>query len=107
MNPMLGKVVGAASVLYFIYAAYIAIGTGGLYGIMALLYYLPYPVAGILLLMDEHRMITILCGIAILFIPFYQSGYNVSFMISNLMNPISLVFSIILPALIIYSAIKE
>ncbi len=107
MNHMISKAVGAVSVLYFIYLAYVAISIGGLYGIMGLLYYLPYPIAGILLLMGEHKIIAALCGAAILAIPFYLSGYNVSLMIGNLINPIYLVFSVVLPVLIVYGAMRE
>ena len=107
MNHMIGKAVGAVSILYFIHLAYISISISGLYGIMGLLYYLPYPIAGILLLMEEHKMVAALFGVAILAIPFYLSGYNVSLMIGNLINPIYLVFSVVLPVLIVYSAIKE
>ncbi len=104
---MISKTVGAVSVLYFIYLAYISISISGLYGVLALLYYLPYPIAGILLIMEEHKIIAALCGAAILIIPFYLSGYNVSVMIGNLINPIYLVFSVVLPVLIVYSAVKE
>lgn len=107
MNHMISKAVGAVSVLYFIYLAYFMILSSGLFGILALLYYLPYPIAGILLLMGEHRMIAALCGVVILIIPFYLSGYNISVMIGNLINPIYLVFSVVLPVLIVYSAIKD
>lgn len=104
---MLSKAVGALSILYFIYSAYIAITLSGLIGIVGLLYTLPYLIAGILLLREEHKIITILCGIILLFIPFHLAGYNIAPIISNITSPIYLTFSIVLPVLIIYSAIKE
>ncbi len=104
---MLSKAVGALSILYFIYSAYIAITLSGLIGITGLLYTLPYLIAGILLFKEEHKIITILCGIALLLIPFHLAGYNIAPIISNLTSPTFIIFSIVLPALIIYSAIKE
>ncbi len=104
---MLSKAVGALSILYFIYSAYIAITVSGLIGIVGLVYTLPFLIAGILLLKEEHKIITIICGIVLLLIPFHLSGYNLAPIISNITSPIYLIFSIVFPALIIYSAMKE
>jgi len=104
---MLSKAVGALSILYFIYSAYITITLSGLIGIAGLLYTAPYLIAGILLLKEEHKIISILCGIALLLIPFHLAGYNIAPIISNLTSPVYLIFSTVLPVLIIYSAIKE
>jgi len=48
-----------------------------------------------------------LMGALILFVPFYLTGFNVSLMLQTITSPMNLVFGIILPILIIYSALKE
>jgi hypothetical protein len=104
---MLGKIVGTASILYFLYTAYSTITTSGLFAIISVIYFVPYLLAGIFLLQGEYKTITILMGVLILFIPFYLSGYNISLILQNITSPINLIFAIILPALIIYNALKE
>ena len=113
---MLNKVVGGVSILYFAWIVYTSFVTSGLsgilssdiaFGVMSLLFFVPYLIAGIFLLQEENKTITILMGALILFVPFYLTGFNVSLILQTITSPMNLIFGIILPILIIYCALKE
>ena len=107
----LGKAVGITAILYFLYNAYLSFTMSGLFGLLSLFYPIPlsaiYLVAGLLLLDGEHKKIAALLGLSLILLPLYLSNFNISLIFNNITSPIYLVFSIILPILIMYAALKE
>ncbi|MFH1432967.1 MAG: hypothetical protein ABIG84_07170 [archaeon] len=99
---MVKKVIGIASIVYFVYM-FLPVFSLGLSALITpyFLLGLAYLVAGYLLLTDGNGMIIAVCGVAIL-LRLFLNTLDLSIILTLFLNPIALLGDILLPLSMVY-----